>query len=778
MKLKNRILLICIIISAAFLSSCNNTRYLAPGQALYTGANIDIVSEEEVPSRGNLKNELEGVLRPDPNNSFLGLRPSLWIYNIAGEPRKEKGGFRRWVRENMGEPPVLLSDVSPATNMRLLQNRIENNGFFDPEVSFDIRERNQRATIDYKVQLNRPYRIKSVTFPGGDLEIERFIREISEETLLIPGEPYNLDIFVEERGRIDAFLKERGYFYFNPEYIIFRVDTTAGPREVAIYADIKRDIPRNAIIPYRFKNIYVNPHYSLDAVDAATTSFSDTIPLEDGIFILSLSPDLKPSVFNRAIFLRQGNRYRRRHHEITLSHLMGLGVFQFVNIRFEDLPVEGGVGYLNAYINCTPTERKSVRFELRAVSKSNNFAGPGFNINFRNRNTFGGAELFILNLRSSYETIITGIQRGLNSYEIGASGEIQIPRFVAPFHVNPQRPIRNIPRTRIMLGYTLLNRVEFFWLNSVSASFGYLWNETLAKRHELNPISTNYVRLGNASPRFEAILENNPILRRSFEQQLILGSVYTYTYNDQLKEERRHNYFFMGNIDLAGNTLFLLNRVVRREPPTEDNPYGIMNIPFSQYARGEIDFRHYFRPGAKARLVSRLWLGSGIAYGNAMALPYIKQFFIGGANSIRAFAPRSLGPGSVEPFIPEDRQALFLDQVGDIKMEGNIELRFPIIAILKGAVFLDAGNIWTMRESDNPRGLFKANTFYREIAVGTGTGLRLDASFFVLRFDLGIPLRKPWLPLEERWVIDEISFGDPAWRRNNLVLNIAIGYPF
>nr|MBA3899609.1 BamA/TamA family outer membrane protein [Bacteroidota bacterium] len=362
----------------------------------------------------------------------------------------------------------------------------------------------------------------------------------------------------------------------------------------------------------------------------------------------------------------------------------------------------------------------------------------------------------------------------------------QIPKFIAPFNVNPDRPIKNIPRTRVQFGYSLLNRVDFFWLNSFNTSFGYMWSETVDKRHELNPISINYVRLGSTSPRFDSILDRNPILRRSFEEQLIFGSNYTFFFNDQLKEERIHNFYFMGNLDIAGNFIYLIQSLAANNFASPEDPHGILRRPYSQFARGEADFRHYYRPSPKTRLVSRLLVGTGFAYGNTNTLPYIKQFFIGGANSLRAFPPRSLGPGAYRAEISEDRQVLFLDQVGDIKIEGNVEYRFPIISVLKGAVFVDAGNIWTYRPNESLRnpitdeieGVFLIDNFYNEIAAGTGAGLRLDASFFVLRLDLGVPIRKPWLLENERWVMEDISFGNPVWRRDNLVLNIAIGYPF
>ncbi|MDQ3190763.1 MAG: BamA/TamA family outer membrane protein [Bacteroidota bacterium] len=763
-------------------SSCSNTRYLAEGEVLYTGAEVKINSLDEISQEAELITEMQEVIRPEPNKTVFGiLRPRLSIYNWAGQPKKEKG-VRYWIKNEFGEAPVLLSQVPLELNNKLLKNRLENFGHFTPQVSYDIIEKNKKATIEYVATIQKPYLIKSISFPTGPSELELQIRKSSINSLLQINEPYNLEKLIAERVRIDSTLKNLGYFYFNPDYLIFKIDSTRGSREVNVFLSIKEDMPLNAKVPYIIEKVIINTNYSLDEQQLGISK-ADTIRV-NGLYILDENVDFKPEVFKRTVFLRNGNRYSRRDHQVTLNHLMGLGTFQFVNIRFIDLQIEGDTGKLNAYINLTPLLKRTVRLELRGVSKSNNFAGPGVSANYRNRNLFRGAELFIVNLNANYETLIGGRQRGLNSYEFGINTELQVPRFIAPFNLNPDRPISFIPKTRVVLGYQMLNRVQFFWLNSFNASFGYLWSESRVKIHEFNPISLNYVRLGNESEQFRRILSDNPILRRSFENQLIFGSVYTFTYNDLIEEQKKHNYFFRGTIDLAGNTMHLSQLTYRENPTTEEQPYLVLGIPYAQYARGEIDFRYYFRPTTLSRIATRFITGVGYAYGNATTLPYVKQFFIGGSNSIRAFLPRSLGPGTYrtsrfDTTNGSEGPVFFLDQTGDIRLEGNLEYRFPIIAMLKGAVFLDAGNIWTFRENPGtPGGQFNINRFHTEIAVGTGFGLRLDVDFFVLRFDMGIPLREPFQPQGERWVINAIDFGSPEWRGQRLVLNIAIGYPF
>jgi outer membrane protein assembly factor BamA len=456
---------------------------------------------------------------------------------------------------------------------------------------------------------------------------------------------------------------------------------------------------------------------------------------------------------------------------------MNLGVFKFVNIRLIDAD-SSGISRLDPHIYLTPLPIKNIRFELQGVSKSNNLAGPVFNSSFRNRNLFGGAELFTLSGEVGFEMPVGGGQSGTNSYEIGTRGELYLPKFLTPFRLENVSSLF-VPKTRIVLGLSLLNRLQYYQLLSVDASFGYNWKESISKEHNFSLLSITLANLTNATQKFNDLLNTNPLLKKSFEQQFIIGQNYSFTYNDQLEKEHKNHIYFKGSIDLSGNLLQLVQSLFIQHKATPDTPYEIFGTAYSEYYKFDIDLRHYFNTiDQRASLATRLIAGIGVAYGNSAMLPYVKQFYIGGSNSVRAFGARALGPGSYR--IPDSvASKSFFDQAGDIKLEANTEYRFPIISILKGALFVDAGNIWLLREDPRrPGGKFSGKTFLDEIAVGTGFGLRLDLSFFILRFDLAFPLRVPYLPQGERWVIKKIDFGDPSWRKNNLALNIAIGYPY
>jgi outer membrane protein insertion porin family len=749
---------------AAFDLGCSNTGYLAKGEKLYTGADVNIEEKQGIPDKGDLENQLELLAKPPPNGKLLGLfRLKLWLYNI--------GIFK----ESLGEPPVLLHSVAPdrvAARMRAL---LESKGYFQADVDYTVREEENTADIQYNIAIHSPYKINGVTVKGGNTTLVDSIRSTMGKTILVARDQYDLVKLKQERERIDAALKEKGYFYFSPDFIVFQADSTAGNKTVDLSLQVKKDIPVEATRVYTIGNIYIYSGYSLNR-DTVTIPAGDTVNV-DGCCYIDLDKKFKPDVIVRSIFFRKGAVYSRKNHDLTLNRLMNLGVFKFVNIRFVEAD-SAGIPRLEPHIYLTPLPIKNIRFELQGVSKSNNLAGPVFNSSFRNRNLFGGAELFTLSFEAGFEVPIGGGQSGGNSYEIGTRGELELPKFATPFRLENVSSFF-VPKTRIALGLSLLNRLQYYQLLSVDASFGYNWKESINTEHNLSPLSITFAHLANATQKFNDLLSTNPLLKKSFEQQFIIGENYSFTYNDQLEKGHKNHLYFKGSVDLSGNLLQLAQSLLIKRKATPDAPYEIFGTAYSEYYKFDIDLRHYYNTiDQRASIASRLIAGIGVAYGNSATLPYVKQFYIGGSNSVRAFGARALGPGSYR--IPDSLAAKsFIDQAGDIKLEVNTEYRFPIVSIVRGALFVDAGNIWLLREDPGrPGGKFSGKTFLDEIAVGTGFGLRLDLSFFILRCDLAFPLRVSYLPQGERWVTNKIDFGSSSWRKNNLALNIAIGYPY
>jgi outer membrane protein assembly factor BamA len=764
-SLTNSLVLVAVAgMLAVFALGCSNTAYLAQGEKLYTGANVNIEEKKDIPDKGDLENQLDLLAKPPPNGKLLGLfRLKLWLYNI--------GIFK----ESLGEPPVLLHSVVPDRVAARMRTLLEGKGYFQPDVRYTVREKESTADIQYNIAVQSPYRNNGITVKGGNTTLVEAIRSTMGETLLAAGAQYDIVKLKQERERIDAALKEKGYFYFSPDFIVFQADSTAGIKTVDLSLQVKRDIPVEATRVYTIGNITIYSGYSLNR-DSVTMPVGDSVSV-DGCYYIDLDKKFQPDVIVRSIFFRKGAVYSRKNHDLTLNRLMNLGVFKFVNIRFVEAD-SAGIPRLEPHIYLTPLSMKNIRFELQGVSQSNNLVGPVFNSSFRNRNLFGGAELFTLSFEAGLEMPIGGGQSGGNSYEIGTRGELELPKFVTPFRLENVSSLF-VPKTRIVLGLSLLNRLQYYQLFSVDASFGYNWKESISKEHNFNPLSITFAHLTNTTQKFDDLLSTNPFLKKSFEEQFIIGQNYSFTYNDQLEKDHKNHLYFKGNIDLSGNLLQLVQALFIKHKATPDTPYEIFGTTYSEYYKFDIDLRHYYNTiDQTASLASRLILGIGVPYGNSATMPYVKQFYIGGSNSVRAFTAGGLGPGSYK--IPDSIAAKsFIDQAGDIKLEANTEYRFPIISIVRGALFVDAGNIWLLREDPaRPGSQFSGKTFLDEIAVGTGFGLRLDLSFFILRFDLAFPLRIPYLPQGERWVTNKIDFGSPSWWKNNLVLNIAIGYPY
>lgn len=757
-------------ISLLFTYGCSNTKYLPEGDMLYVGGEVTV--EDSLMSRQErkaLETELEGLLRPKPNSSFLGLKPKLWFYNIAGTPKKDKG-FRYWVKNKLGEPPVLFSQVDLDYNSDILQNRTENRGYFRARTSSDSTARNRRATAEYTVRPGQQWKIRNVKFPGDSsgVALDSTIASFKRRTLLKPGSPFDLDVILTERERIDGRLKQKGYFYFNPDYILVQVDSTVGDHEVDLIVKVKDETPEVAKKVYKINDIVILPNYNLtNAQDTTKYNLAEGEKYKD-FTIIDQDHTFRPIIYDRTMFFHRGDIYNRRDHNLSLNRLINLGTFKFVKNEFrraDSIPDR-----LDVYYFLTPLPRKSIRVETTAKTNSANYNGSEVSVNWSNRNAFRAAELLTLSAFGGAEVQVSGQNQGYNVYRVGGEASLVWPRFITPFHIRDSSAF--IPRTRAALSYEYQNRQKLYSLNSFRGSFGYLWKENIRKEHQLNVIDVNYVHPANVTPEYMAQADEMPPLKRVIEKQLIFGPTYSFTYTNTMRKFKRNTFYYKGSLETSGNITGLISGANVKEGDT----VNVLGVPFSQFVKMEHDFRHYLRLGRNSQLASRIIAGVGVPYGNSTQLPFIRQFFIGGVNSIRAFRARSIGPGS---FNPETNPDSFLpDQSGDLKLEMNTEYRAKLFSIVNGALFVDAGNIWLMNEDPfRPGGKFTKD-WYKELAVGAGAGIRFDITFLILRLDLAFPLRKPWLPEGERWVLDDIDFGSKTWRRDNLVFNLAIGYPF
>ena len=756
-----------LIFSFLLLAACSGTKHLPPGDKLYTGAETKLESTTNISSK-LIKTTTENSIRPEPNKTFLGLRPKLWMYMTAGETPETK--FKKWLKKR-GEAPVLISDIRPGVTAEFIDAGLFNIGIFNSFTNFEIVEKKNTAKIIYTSYIHQPYIINDFTTAISDDSLRFIILKEEKESLIKPGKNYNLATLEMERMRIDALLKNNGYFYFDPDYLLFKADTSNVNHTITLKMTLKDSIPDNAVTVYRINNVFIDQNYSLNIEDEDI--IKDTIHFENVDFVRDESGKwIKPKELLRSVYLRKNEIFSRENHNITLNRLISLDNFKFVRVKFSDSDTTAA-GYLDVSILMTPMPKRTFRTEMEFVSKSNNFTGPRMNLSLLNRNTFKGAELLNLNMSGSFEYQRNGIDKNYYSYSVNPQVELHFPRFIAPFKIRTWS--RYIPKTRFIVAFNYLRRVNYFDMKTFEFVYGYKWKQDIRKEHEFNPVSVSYTSLTNKSPEFEELLNTNPYLKKSYEEQFIAGGSYSFIFNDQLVPGKKLQYYFRFTGEIAGNALSLAKRIAGEDISSE-NPAQIAGSVYSQFIELSVDGRFYYTFRDKNKFVLRGFAGAAKPYGNSAVMPYAKQFFSGGPNSIRAFHINSVGPGT---FFQNPDEIGFLRLGGDIKIEANTEYRFSIYRFFKGALFVDAGNVWLVKS--NPANIgtpFSFSTFMNELAVGAGAGLRIDVSFFVLRFDLAMPLRKPWLAENERWVVDEIDFTSSQWRNDNLILNVAIGYPF
>jgi hypothetical protein len=763
------------------LAGCSGTRFVPENDKLYTGSSVKVTSPYAIPKEAELTTELESVITPKPNASILGLRPKLYFWHM-GEGKTK--GLGKWIADKYGEAPVLLSQVDTQKVKNLMLNRLYNNGFFaEPQVQSKVVAKGQTATVDYTARVQKAYTIKEIHYPDRDTLIDRDIRRAQAGTLLKVGEPYNLNTLMAERTRVDNALKQTGYYYFAPDYLIYEVDS-AEHNQVDIYLRVKGSIPQRAAKPYVLNRVTLNTRYGL----TDTTERVPPIIYRKYRYV----PDekvFKAKAITNATFLYPDSLYRRRRQDQTLSRLMSLGVFKFVDIQFRPArqkPDSAGYGFLNASVRMTQLKKKSLRAEIQLVQKTNGFTGPGFTAQFRNRSALRGAEQLLVNFVGTFERRQTTTTRtdngpvlGLSSVELGLNAQLLVPRLITPpFNIRLVNSDFQ-PRTTFGAGYRYVERRQFFQEDFFNLNYGYSWKTKITNEQELRPIDLQYIRLARTDSAFDQLLLERPFLANSFRQQFIPASSYRYTYNNQVYEQRRSQVYFSGMVEGSGNLASALSKL-SGAARNDSGRYELAGQEFSQYLKVDLEGRHYFRvsqdPRSGNRFATRLLVGLGMPYGNSDVLPYLKQYGIGGPNSVRAFAARQIGPGRYRP-TGDKLNTSFYDQVGDIRFEVNAEYRQDLFPYVKGAVFVDAGNIWLVNEDPTrPGAKFAANQFLKELAVGAGLGLRIDVQFLVIRLDYAVPMRVPYstsdIPENER---DE--FPRPGNFKDGR-LNLAIGYPF
>ena len=749
-----------ILFGSSVILSCAVKKYIPDNELLYTGAEIEFKTDSLVEKPAQLKTLLEAAVSPKPNSKFLGMRPGLHYYYVN---QKENPGFiNKWLFKQFGEEPVYESDVETYEVEDILINKLENNGFFYSTANsqFEEDEEAKEASVTYTLTVPKPYKIETYQVDSMPNPLYNEIKKSVADSKFKKDIRFDLESLKLERSRLDGILKRRGYYNFNDDFLIFEADSNQyDNKRIDLFLKLKNDVPQKAIIPYRLSQVNVYPDYELKKDSAITNEerFNKKNYIQDTLFF-------RPDRLDPFITLEEGQFYNPQTSKNTARRLSTIGAYKYVNIQYKEIDSldSDGFGILETNIFLSPLNKRAIRAELQAVTKSNSFAGPGLILTFSNRNLFRGGEVLNLSTKAAYETQITGKnQAGLSSLELGVEAELIFPRVISPFKINNDFFKYSIPKTKTSIGFDYLNRSKLYTLLSANARFGYVWDANRFVTHAVNPISTNYTRLSNTTDEFDSILEENPFLKRSFEQEFISGLTYSFTYNELVSSAKTHQFYANFNLDIAGNSISLFGKEAMAGEPKQ-----IFGLEYAQFAKADIDLHYHFNFGKEQKIATRFFAGYGLAYGNSDVLPFTKQYFSGGPYSVRAFRIRSLGPGTCDELGTDE--GTFFDQTGNIRLEANIEYRFPLAGFFKGAVFADAGNVWNSKENPSlPGGKF-SSSFLSELGMGTGVGLRVDVQGFVIRLDLAAPFHDPSLPEGQRF---DFRFDEP-------ILNFAIGYPF
>ena len=751
---------VLVLITLPFLfSSCTGLKYATEEDPLFAGYGIRWTHPPEEKA-GEALGELQNVVTPVPNNSLLGMRPTVALHNMVKEPRKPKG-LRNLLKYKIGSPPVHLGEVPLDAVRNALVNRMNNRGHFGASATMELLRTGRKAKVVWTVAPGPLHRIRDIrvgdsTATGLDSALAAHRQRLGVAT----GDPYHLARLTEDRAALAGLLRDRGWYRLRADDLVWTADTTSGSGLVDLHLRVKPSTSPAKRIPYTIGTVTV--HGDQDELLPA----QDTVVVNDIRYVDYLNM-YRPVTILRGVFIRPGDPFSQRRSDATQRYLTSYGVFRNVLISHTDDSLRHGV--LNAEVTLVPLRRFSLFSELNAISKSNNFAGPGIKVGFRDRDLFRGAEQFTMDLNGRFETQIAGDARGTNAYEIGIKAGLQVPRMLLLPFLRTART--SVPTTHIDAGYGLFRRIGLYGLESVNASLGYAWREDRRSWHDLKLTEISYNNLYYASDDFRSFLERNPAIQRSFDEQFIIGIGYTYTRSTRRNDGQRNWAVYTLGGDEGGNLLSGIYRGLSGPRPEEG--HTLFGERFSQYLRLRPEVRWYRRTGAKDGLIaSRLLVHGAFAYGNSTTVPYVKQFFAGGPNGLRGFRARGVGPGS---YVSEEIGNLLIDQVGDLKIEANLEYRFTLSGFMKAAIFGDAGNVWLWNEDpQRPGGKFEWDDFLGELAFNGGLGLRIDPEVIVIRLDLAMPLHRPDQPVHDRWV-----FNDPGFRWNrNLILNIAIGYPF
>lgn len=781
---------IFLILVGVMLSSCNVTRNLQEGQ--YFVQQIKIETDKETPRAERItSDELKNYLRQDINKRFLGI--NLYA-GIGSSTTKRDSKFWNKIREKMGEEPILLSESAVKLSCQNFKNYMDSRGFFSSWVECDVDtlRKPKRAYITFKTHQGNPYRISTTSYEFRDKGLEALILSSQDATLIKSGEIFDIATLSAERERIASLVRDRGYYYFTVNNIEYLADTLARDYTVGLKTIIKQNLvgynqkgepimKDNQI--YRVGQINVFPEFDplKSQDDQALINSLDTVRYRNFNIIYEGKPNIRPKVVRSLVPITSGYLYKPSRISNTYDRLMSTGYFKSAKIAIEEdnefsmvvrdsrdttRILNENQGFLNYNIYCTPALKQSFSIELEG-SITSSFYGLKATAGYQNRNLFKGAESFDFDVTMGYEYMRARDAKKRNAIEFGVAAGLTFPRFLLPF-LSDLRRFQSLttPRTKVNVSVNFQDR-PYYRRTLSNASWGYSWSYHGSSSFSLRPVDITIIDMAFIDDEFYNSLQNR-YLQNSYSSQLISAMSFTYSFSNQAKNLGGNATLLRVNAEISGNIVDGLCHWLSKPAPGEDY-YNLFGIRYSQYFRLDASVSRKIMLGEKSAIAGRLYGGFGIAYGNSDALPMDRLFYSGGSNSMRGWTPRMLGPGTV----PLPKDSLYPTQLGDMRLEANLEFRFPIWGLFHGATFFDVGNIWFLRRNDaeySPDAVFHIKDFYKSLGFNTGIGIRLDIKFAVLRLDWGIQLHNPNNPAGERWIHN--------FRWSNTALNFGVGYPF
>ncbi len=758
-----------------FSASCSTTKMLPPGEVLYTGIERIVVNDptnQRHRGADEAMGKVEQALAYPPNNAFLGsssirtpLPIGLWVYNAhVGK----KGRFHQWMYRWLASRPVTLTTVRPANRALAAQNILHENGFFHGKAGYEIipdRKDSLKARVRYHVTLGEPYMIDSVRFRRMQGRNDTTIKWRDKDRLLHRGDLFTIEKLEAERQRIASIMRNNGYYYFRPEYIEVQADSTKGDHLVDLRVRVRRDVPRDFIRkPWYLGRTAIHLiGYDGEEPTDSLTYRNVTIHYEGKL-------RLRPAVLRNALRYHRGDRYSLAAQEETQAAMGKLRTFRFVDMQYTPTDTSAACDTMNVRIRATYDYPLNSRLEIKGTINDNRYAGPGFTLALTRMNLFRGGENLSASVFGSYEWQTGARTAGhtgmVNNYEIGARGTLTFPRLILPHFGHKDRDL--IATSRIDAQATVLNRARFFNQLSFGGSLSYDFVPNPIRRHTFTPLRLTFSRLLSTTTGFDSIVARNPSVRQSLQDQFIPVIEYTYTLDNSTVREERSKTRWYFSIAEAGNLLSATNLLFGQR--WDEKYKTVFKNPYSQFLKMTTELRYNHYIDRHQRLAFRIGGGIIYSYGNASEAPYSEQFYVGGANSIRAFTIRSVGPGHFAP--DKNDPYAYIDQIGDIKLEANAEYRFRIVGDLAGAFFLDVGNVWLLRDDPlRPGGQFKWKNLLSDLATGTGVGFRYDINLLVFRFDIGYALHFPYDTGRNGY------FNAPNFR-DAFGVHLALGYPF